>query len=62
MTWIERAKESGYQIPEPLAHRKFSGKFVTRIDPRLHRDLAMKAKESGKTLNGLVQEIIEKGL
>ena len=61
-TWMEGAKESGYPIPEPLARRKFSGKFMTRIDPNLHRDLAMKAKESGKTLNGLVQEIIEKGL
>ncbi len=61
-TWIDGAKESGYPIPEPLAYKKFSGKFVTRIDPSLHRDLALKAKERGKTLNGLVQEMIEKNL
>lgn len=61
-TWIEGARESGYPVPEPLSYRRFSGKFVTRIDPNLHRDLAMRAKESGKTLNGLVQEMIEKSL
>ncbi len=61
-TWIEGARESKYAIPEPLAERKFSGKFVTRIDPELHRELTLHAKRSGKTLNGLVEEMLEKEL
>ena len=61
-TWIEGAKEAKYPIPEPLAKRRFSGKFVTRIDPELHRELTIKAKRAGKTLNGFVEELIEKEL
>ena len=61
-SWIDGAKESGFAIPEPVARRKFSGRFMTRIDPMLHKALAMRAKESGKTLNRLVQEIIERGV
>lgn len=61
-SWIEAAEESGYPIPEPFAVKKFSGKFVTRIDPELHRTLAVKAKEAGKTLNGFIQELLENGI
>lgn len=61
-SWIEGAKESGYPIPEPLATRRFSGKFITRIDSELHRSLVMRAKESGKTLNALIQELLESGI
>lgn len=61
-TWLEGAKESGFPVPEPLTRRKFSGKFVARIGPALHQNLAIRAKVSGKTLNGLVQEILEKSL
>ena len=61
-TWIEGARESKYPIPEPLTERKFSGKFITRINPELHRALTIKAKTEGKTINGFVEELIEKGL
>lgn len=61
-TWIEGAREAKYPIPEPLAERKFSGKFMTRIDPELHRELTLKAKTTGKTLNGLVEEMLAKEL
>jgi predicted HicB family RNase H-like nuclease len=40
--------------PEPLSCRKFSGKFVVRIPPELHRNLAIQAKEQGISLNRLV--------
>jgi len=61
-SWIDGAKESGYLIPEPLVGKKFSGKFIARVNPRLHRDLALQAKGEGKTLNGLVQDLLEKGI
>lgn len=59
-TWIEGAKESGFKIPEPVSTKAFSGKFVTRVDPRLHQKLTIRAETSGKSLNGLVKEILEK--
>ena len=37
--WIVDAVESGHAVPEPYANREFSGKFVVRVAPELHRDL-----------------------
>lgn len=40
-------------IPEPIALRDYSGKFVVRVPPHLHRQLAIQAAESGVSLNRL---------
>ena len=47
---------NGEQVPEPLAVRQFSGKFLVRIPPELHRRLAMEAAESGISLNRLASD------
>jgi hypothetical protein len=36
---------SGESVPEPVADTHYSGHFVTRIPPELHRRLAIEAKE-----------------
>lgn len=59
-TWIEGAKESGYKIPIPVSTRKYSGKFVARVGPKVHRELSVRAEARGKSLNGLVKEILQK--
>jgi predicted HicB family RNase H-like nuclease len=41
-------------IPEPIAVRQYSGKFIVRIPPELHRQLALEAAESGVSLNRIV--------
>lgn len=41
---------SGEEVPRPLATRPLSGKFVVRVPPDTHRDLAM---EAGVSLNRL---------
>ena len=46
-------KQSQETIPEPLASRKFSGKFMVRVPPDLHRELTVKAAEAGVSLNRL---------
>jgi len=46
-------KESGESVPEPLATRKFSGKFMIRIPPNVHRELSIEAVEAGVSLNRL---------
>jgi len=38
-------------LPLPLSMRKFSGKFMVRVPPEVHRHLAMEAAESGVSLN-----------
>lgn len=40
-------------IPEPIASKKYSGKFMVRIPPDIHRDLVIKAAEAGVSLNRL---------
>ncbi len=42
------------QPPEPLALKNYSGKFMVRVPPEAHRMLAIKAAESGVSLNRLV--------
>ena len=44
-------KQSREPIPEPLASRKFSGKFMVRVPPEIHRRLAVEAAEAGVSLN-----------
>jgi len=50
---------SDEQIPEPIAVRKYSGKFMVRVPPELHRRLALEAAESGISLNRLASAKLE---
>ena len=45
---LKRSKEP---VPEPLSARPYSGKFMVRVPPEVHRMLVMKAAESGVSLN-----------
>jgi predicted HicB family RNase H-like nuclease len=38
-------------IPELISAKKFSGKFMVRVPPEVHRHLAIEAAESGVSLN-----------
>jgi len=41
-------------VPEPIACRQYSGKFMVRVPPDVHRNLAIRAAESGISLNRIV--------
>lgn len=41
-------------VPEPIAIKSYSGKFMVRVPPETHRSLAIQAAESGVSLNRLV--------
>lgn len=43
----------GEEIPQPIALKRFSGRFVVRLPPETHRRLALQAAESGVSLNRL---------
>ena len=45
--------KEGEAVPEPIACRKYSGKFMVRVPPQVHRKLAIQAAESGVSLNRL---------
>ncbi len=40
-------------VPEPIAVKQYSGKFMIRIPPEVHRRLALEAAETGVSLNRL---------
>jgi predicted HicB family RNase H-like nuclease len=48
---IEDIKKSGEEIPVPIANKHFSGKFMVRVPPEVHRHLALEAAEAGVSLN-----------
>jgi predicted HicB family RNase H-like nuclease len=41
----------GEALPEPIATKHYSGKFMVRVPPDLHRRLALEAAEAGVSLN-----------
>ena len=43
--------QSGENIPKPFSVRNYSGKFMVRVPPEVHRHLAVEAAESGVSLN-----------
>jgi predicted HicB family RNase H-like nuclease len=51
--WVTLLHQDGAPLPK-TGNMSFSGKFVVRVDPALHRRLALKAKVSGESLNSLV--------
>lgn len=50
---IKDLKKTHEPIPEPLANRQYSGKFVVRVPSDIHRRLAIQAAEAGVSLNRL---------
>ena len=59
--WIALLEGEGHALPEPLAAKKFSGNFVLRIDPALHRRLAARAFAAGESLNTYCAKTLVKG-
>ena len=51
---VSDMEASNEQPPEPLADRSYSGRFVVRVPPEVHRALSIKAAEEGVSLNRLI--------
>ena len=41
-------------VPQPIASKRYSGKFMVRVPPEVHRNLAIQASESRVSLNRIV--------
>jgi predicted HicB family RNase H-like nuclease len=48
---IADLEADGEALPKPLATKQYSGKFMVRVPPDLHRRLALEAAEAGVSLN-----------
>lgn len=40
-------------VPDPIAIRHYSGKFIVRVPAEVHRQLALQAAETGVSINRL---------
>ena len=50
---IQDLRANNENVPEPIAVKNYSGKFMVRVPPEIHRTLAIKAAEAGVSLNRL---------
>jgi len=48
---VEDMATNNEDIPAPISTRQYSGKFMVRVPPEIHRHLAIEAAESGVSLN-----------
>jgi predicted HicB family RNase H-like nuclease len=53
---VKDMKSNKETPPEPISSKRFSGKFMVRIPPELHRKLVMEAEEEGISLNRLASD------
>jgi predicted HicB family RNase H-like nuclease len=51
---LQDMENTGESPPTPISGKSYSGKFVVRIPPQVHRALAIKAAEEGISLNRLI--------
>ncbi len=56
--WVAILLTDGKPLPAPLARRSFSGRFVVRVSPELHKKAALKALARNESLNQFVAEAI----
>ena len=54
--WVSIHDEDRRPLPPP---REYSGKFVLRLDPALHRLLAARAEREGESLNNFVAKRLQ---
>ena len=45
---------TGEDVPDAISIKNYSGKFMVRVPPDVHRRLAVKAAEAGISLNRMV--------
>ena len=55
-TEIKDLKKSGKPIPPPDRKSKFSGKFIIRINPKLHEKLVLESKSREMSLNRYIEQ------
>jgi predicted HicB family RNase H-like nuclease len=58
--WIEIHEKDGIPLPESTANKKFSGKFLVRLNPDVHKMLYIQSLRRGVSLNALCSDILKK--
>jgi hypothetical protein len=53
-------QSDGKPLPPSTANRRYSGRFVLRVGPELHKTLAIRALEADESLNSYVQRALRR--
>lgn len=48
---INDMNNTAEEVPKPFASKRYNGKFMVRVPPEVHRNLAIQASEAGVSLN-----------
>jgi len=56
--WIRVQEEDGEPLPAATAGKVYSGKFLLRVAPDLHKALAIAALREGQSLNSHCVEVL----
>ncbi|MDO8578523.1 MAG: toxin-antitoxin system HicB family antitoxin [Dehalococcoidales bacterium] len=51
---VQDMESTGETIPQPLATRRYSGKFTVRVPPDVHKKLQIQAAEANVSFNRLI--------
>ena len=49
----------GKVLPKPTSNKKYSGKIALRINPSLHKAIAIRALQNGESVNKLISHKLE---
>ena len=52
-------ESEGKQLPAPTANKSYSGKISLRIPPELHKTVAIKATQTGESVNKFIRHALE---
>jgi len=55
--YLQFCKKRGEQPEKP-----YSGKFIVRLEPELHKNITIEARKKGKSLNVWIKDAISKAL
>jgi len=56
---IKTMQKHGKALPKPTSNKKFSGKIALRINPSLHKAIAIRALQNGESVNKLISHKLE---
>ena len=56
--WVTELLAHGKTLPAATANRSYSGKFVVRVTPEVHKKVALKALARGASLNQFVADAL----
>jgi predicted HicB family RNase H-like nuclease len=59
---LEICRTDGKPLPAATAGKTYSGRFVLRIDKNLHKELAIRALQTGESINSYCQKLLNGAL